>query len=103
MLNRELYDDDEIVLNDFDIDNFEQYISDGYKPYSYWYESMAKKFKYDRRKMAQELECDFLGSGDGVIPGDIQENIAKNMIRVPIEKYMQGTLWQWKEPIPDHR
>jgi hypothetical protein len=64
---------------------------------------MSKKFKYDRRKIAQELECDFLGSGDGVIPGDIQENIAKNMIRVPFEKYMQGTFWHWKEPIQDHR
>jgi hypothetical protein len=47
--------------------------------------------------------CDFLGSGDGVIPNDIQENIAKNMIRTPIEKYMQGTLWQWKEPVNGHR
>jgi hypothetical protein len=64
---------------------------------------MSKKFKYDRRKIAQELECDFLGSGDGVIPGEVQENIAKNMIRVPIEKYMQGTLWQWKEPIQGHK
>ena len=67
-----------------------------------WFESMSKKFKYDRRKIAQELECDFLGSGDGVIPGDIQENIAKNMIREPIEKYMQATFWQWKEPIIGH-
>ena len=47
--------------------------------------------------------CDFLGSGDGVIPNDIQSNIAKNLIRVPNEKYMQGTLWQWKEPINGHR
>jgi sRNA-binding regulator protein Hfq len=47
--------------------------------------------------------CDFLGSGDGVIPNDVQENIAKNMIRVPKEKYMQGTFWQWKEPIQGHR
>jgi len=47
--------------------------------------------------------CDFLGSGDGVISSDIQENIRKNMIRVPNEKYMTGTLWQWKEPIEGHR
>lgn len=47
--------------------------------------------------------CDFLGSGDSVIPGEVQENIAKNMIRVPNEKYMQGTFWQWKEPIQGHR
>lgn len=47
--------------------------------------------------------CDFLGSGDGVIPSDVQENIIKNMIREPKEKYMQGTLWQWTEPVQGHR
>ena len=103
MLNREQYNDDEVVITDFDIEKYQELEEQGYKPYSSWFESMSKKFKYDRRKIAQELECDFLGSGDGVIPGDIQENIAKNMIRVPIEKYMQGTFWQWKEPILGHR
>ena len=103
MLNREQYNDDEVVLHDFDMTDFKKLLEDGYKPFSSWFESMSKKFKYDRRKIAQELECDFLGSGDGVIPGDIQENIAKNMIREPIEKYMQATFWQWKEPIIGHR
>jgi hypothetical protein len=103
MLNREQYNDDEVVLRDFDMTDYKKLLEDGYKPFSSWFESMSKKFKYDRRKIAQELECDFLGSGDGVIPGDIQENIAKNMIREPIEKYMQATFWQWKEPIIGHR
>ena len=103
MLNREQYNDDEVVLHDFNMKEYNKLIEDGYKPFSSWFESMSKKFKYDRRKIAQELECDFLGSGDGVIPNDIQENIAKNMIRQPIEKYMQGTMWQWKEPIQGHR
>ena len=103
MLNREQYNDDEVVLREFDMEKYHDLEEEGYKPFSSWFESMSKKFKYDRRKIAQELECDFLGSGDGVIPGDIQENIAKNMIRIPKEKYMQGTFWQWKEPIQGHR
>jgi hypothetical protein len=103
MLNREQYNDDEVIIYDFDLKEYKKLLEDGYKPFSSWFESMSKKFKYDRRKIAQELECDFLGSGDGVIPGDIQENIAKNMIREPIEKYMQATFWQWKEPIIGHR
>ena len=103
MLNREQYNDDEVVLREFDMENYHDLEEQGYKPFSSWFEGMSKKFKYDRRKIAQELECDFLGSGDGVIPGDIQENIAKNMIRIPKEKYMQGTFWQWKEPIQGHR
>ena len=103
MLNREQYDDNEVVMYEFDIEKYREYEEQGYKPFSSWFESMSKKFKYDRRKIAQELECDFLGSGDGVIPGDVQEQIAKNMIRQPIEKYMQGTFWQWKEPIEGHK
>jgi len=103
MLNREQYNDDDVVLHDFEIEKYVELHELGYKPFSSWFESMSKKFKYDRRKIAQELECDFLGSGDGVIPGEIQENIAKNMIRVPKEKYMQGTFWHWKEPVQGHR
>ena len=103
MLNREQYNDEEVVMYDFDINNYNEYLEQGYKPFSSWFESMSKKFKYDRRKIAQELECDFLGSGDGVIPGEVQADIAKNQIRVPKEKYMQGTFWQWKEPIQGHR
>jgi hypothetical protein len=83
--------------------NREQYEEDGYKPLSSWFEAMSKKFKFDRRKIAQELECDFLGSGDGVIPSEVQDNIVKNMLRDPKEKYMQGTFWQWKEPIQGHK
>lgn len=103
MLNREQYNDEEVVMYDFDITNYNEYLEQGYKPFSSWFESMSKKFKYDRRKIAQELECDFLGSGDGVIPGEVQADIAKNQIRNPKEKYMQGTFWQWKEPIQGHR
>jgi len=103
MLNREQYNDNEVVMYDFDTEKYQEYHEQGYKPFSSWFESMSKKFKYDRRKIAQELECDFLGSGDGVIPGELQESIAKNMIRQPIEKYMQATFWQWKEPVVGHR
>ena len=103
MLNREQYDDNELVMYEYNIDDYEKYIDEGYKPFSSWFESMSKKFKFDRRKIAQELECDFLGSGDGVIPSEVQDNITKNMIRDPKEKYMQGTFWQWKEPIQGHR
>jgi hypothetical protein len=242
MLNRDQYDDKEVVLHDFILENYKEYEEQGYKPFSSWFESMSKKFKYDRRKISQELECvsastmitikdietneiknikigdlyndlsnllnnkyqiltpngfenfdgiqklkkktievffengltlrgsfnhqiydyegnpiklseikigdkikshdgflaiinikkyynktnvfdiinsgdshlyytnnilshncDFLGSGDGVISSGIQDDIAKNMIRTPIEKYMQGTFWQWKEPIIGHR
>lgn len=105
MLNREQYNDDEITLDDpeYSLAKYTQYMDEGYQPYSSWFESMSKKFKYDKRKIAQELECDFLGSGDSVIPSETMEKIAKTMVKAPNEKYMQGTLWQWKEPLEGHR
>lgn len=105
MLNREQYKDEEITLDipDYDLMKYTEYMDDGYQPYSSWFESMSKKFKYDKRKIAQELECDFLGSGDSVIPSETMERIAKHMVKVPKEKYMQGTLWQWEEPKEGHR
>jgi hypothetical protein len=34
---------------------------------------------------------------------ETMEKIAKSMIKQPKEKYMQGLLWQWKEPEQGHR
>jgi hypothetical protein len=51
MLNREQYNDDEVVLHDFDMKEYTKLLEDGYKPFSSWFESMSKKFKYDRRKI----------------------------------------------------
>ena len=103
MLNRELYNDEELSVSNVDPIKYDDFIKDGYKPYSAWFEGMAKKFKYDKRRISQELECHFLGFGDSVIPSDVRDNIIKNMVRESNEKYMNGTLWLWKEPIQGHR
>jgi hypothetical protein len=103
MLNRDDYNDSEITIINNNKEEFDTLLSDGYKPFSPWFERMSKKLKFDKRKIAQELECDFLGSGDDVIPRETQEIIGKTMIKDPSEKYMSGQLWQWKEPEKDHR
>ena len=64
---------------------------------------MAKKLKFDRRKIAQELECNFLGSGDSVIPPDVIERIKDQDIKQPENKIMGGAIWQWKEPVMGHK
>jgi hypothetical protein len=38
---------------------------------------MVKKLKFDRRKVAQELECTFLGSGDNVFESELMQGIPK--------------------------
>ena len=110
MLNREDYKDDEIIIDYTDVNPRERdfeliksKFNDGYKPYSSWFEAMAKKLKFDRRKIAQELECNFLGSGDSVIPPETVERLKENSIKNPINKFMGGAIWQWKEPVMGHK
>ena len=110
MLNREDYDDNKIIIRYGDIDPRERDYEDiklklanGYKVYSPWFEGMAKKLKFDRRKISQELECNFLGSGDNVIPSSTIEIMKQNYIQEPKNKFIGGSLWQWKEPIANHK
>ena len=110
MLNREDYNDEEITVDFSDViprernyEKIKELLLNGYKPYSSWFEGMAKKLKFDRRKISQELECNFLGSGDNVIPNDTVENIKQNFMIPPENKFMGGSLWQWKEPVAGHK
>ena len=110
MLNREDYDDSKIIIRYGDIDPRERdyediklKLSNGYKVYSPWFEGMAKKLKFDRRKISQELECNFLGSGDNVIPSSTIETMKQNYIQEPKNKFIGGSLWQWKEPVQGHK
>ena len=64
---------------------------------------MVKKLKYDRRKVAQELECNFLGSGDNVFDSELMQNISKNQLRPPQAKLMGNALWIFKEPVNGHK
>ena len=111
MLNRGDYNDSEITLDysdikvgDRDFQEIKRKVeNEGYKPYSSWFESMAKKLKFDKRKISQELECNFLGSGDSVIPAETMKKIKENHIKEPENKFMGGAIWQWKEPVEGHR
>jgi hypothetical protein len=64
---------------------------------------MVKKLKFDRRKVAQELECNFLGSGDNVFDSELMQNISKNQLKDPQAKLMGGSLWIFKEPENNHK
>ena len=109
LLNREDYPLDAVISltnnNPYDRDHtiVTDYISQGYKPCSAWFEGMVKKLKYDRRKVAQELECNFLGSGDNVFDSDLMQNISKNQLQAPQAKLMGNALWIFKEPVNGHK
>lgn len=109
LLNREDYPIDTVINlstdspYDRDHDIVTDYIERGYKPCSAWFEGMVKKLKYDRRKVAQELECNFLGSGDNVFDSELMQNISKNQLRPPQAKLMGNALWIFKEPVNGHK
>jgi len=109
LLNREEYSEKDIIKlsmdNPYERDHsiITDYIEQGYKPCSSWFEGMVKKLKFDRRKVAQELECDFLGSGDNVFESELLQQISKNSLRDPQAKLMGGSLWIFKEPVNGHK
>jgi hypothetical protein len=78
-------------------------MDNGYKPTSDWFEKMAKKLKFDKRKISQELECNFLGSGDNVFESKMMMGLKENLIREPQAKMISNQLWIWKEPVQGHR
>ena len=109
LLNKEEYPKDVVVdlshenHRERTLTDLQAFIADGYKPCSSWFESMVKKFKYDKRKVAQELECNFLGSGDNVFDSQLVQTIMKNDVREPAAKLIGGQLWIWKEPENGHK
>jgi len=74
---------------------------DALVPTSNWYEEQKKQLG-DPRKVAQELDMDFLGSGDQVI----QEKYIKAMEKfctIPIRQAgWDDNLWIWVEPEDEH-
>ena len=109
-LNKENYKSDQIIhMKDYDVNNPEQYeklkhyMSTGYKPSSSWFEAMVKKLKYDKRKVSQELECNFLGSGDNVFDSKVLQKIRENFIKDPANRMISNSLWIWKEPVMGHK
>jgi len=109
LLNKEEYDTSKNISFSHvdpyqrDYQELQHFFNQGYKPCSSWYEKMVKKLKYDKRKINQELNCEFLGSGDNVFDNKQLEEIKNNSLMDPPSKLMGNALWIWKEPIQGHK
>jgi hypothetical protein len=109
LLNKEEYSTEQILswegipFENRDYDELKDIMSKGYKACSVWFEGMVKKLKYDKRKVSQELECNFLGSGDNVFDSKLMQTIRENMVKEPANKMMGNSLWIWKEPVVGHK
>lgn len=69
-------------------------------PTSPWYETQVRELA-DPRKVAQELDCDFIGSGDNVIDSEIMKELKKH-VKAPIKTWgFDNNTWIWEEPLPN--
>jgi hypothetical protein len=109
LLNKEEYPNQDIISwtdipnNERNLYEVKELQQKGYKPCSTWFEAMVKKLKYDKRKVSQELECNFLGSGDNVFDSKLMQNIKENMLKEPQNRMVSNSLWIWKEPVLGHK
>jgi len=109
LLNKQDYKSEDIIswehipFQERDFEKLKELMSQGYKPSSEWFEKMVKKLKYDKRKVSQELECNFLGSGDNVFDPKMLQVVKENDIKDPENRMIGNGLWIWKEPVMGHK
>lgn len=93
---------DEYGYRKINFDKCKKLIKDGYKPTSSWFEGECAGYNYDKKRIAQELENKFLGSGGNLIDEEFimfQEN---TNVREPIKyEWHDKNMWIWDEPEED--
>jgi hypothetical protein len=75
-------------------------IEDGWTATSCWFEQQVRDYNGDMKKLAQELLCSFLGSGDNFISEEYLKRIEEEDIETPIrQEYVDNEMWIWEDPI----
>ena len=76
-------------------------VEDFYEASSPWFEEQVRDANGDMRKIAQELLCSFLGSGDNFVAEEYLLRIQEHEVKVPIrQEYMDRNMWIWEDPLP---
>jgi hypothetical protein len=90
-----------LIDESWDIKKRIQMMDDGWEANSPWFEEQVRNANGDMRKIAQELLCSFLGSGDNFIAEEYLKRIDDNEVKTPIrQEYMDLNLWIWEDPLP---
>lgn len=78
-----------------------QMAEDFWEASSPWFEEQVRDANGDMRKIAQELLCSFLGSGDNFVAEEYLLRIQEHEVKVPIrQEYMDLNMWVWEDPKP---
>lgn len=102
---KKVEDGDDIVEPEveFNLASYLKRIDEGWKPTSTWYENMCMALNNNARRIAQELDVSFLGSGGNVIEDETIDLHEKKNVQEP--KYITGVeqeFWMWEEPVEGH-
>lgn len=94
----EIFETDESTIN-----HYETMVIDGWKPLSPWYEEMAADMG-DAKKIAQELDVSFIGSGGNVVEDEYISYHENNFVKDPeFSAELDKAMWIWKKPELGHK
>ena len=89
-----------ILDEDWSFEKRKQFVADGFKPRSSWYEEAKRGYNGNLRKLAQEVECSFLGSGENFVAEEYVKRIEDKELMVPIaEEWEDKGVWVFENPI----
>lgn len=88
-----------LVDEDWDILKRIKMADDGWDASSPWFELQVRNANGDMRKIAQELLCSFLGSGDNFIAEEYLKRIQETEVQTPLrQEYTDLNFWIWEDP-----
>jgi hypothetical protein len=94
---------EEIREVEYNPDLYEEKIKQGYKATSIWYENMCMTLNNNARKIAQEIDVSFLGSGGNVIKDEDIVFHEENNVKDPLwTDGIEQEFWIWEKPVEGH-
>lgn len=79
-----------------------QLADDGWEATSSWFEMQIAEYNGDMKKLAQELLCSFLGSGDNFIAEEYLLRIKEQELMTPIrQEYIDNEMWIFEDADPN--
>lgn len=85
------------------IEDYEVMTNYGWKPTSPWYEEMAADMG-DPKKIAQELDVSFIGSGGNVVDDEyVSYHENNNVLEPEVMSELERSMWIWKKPEEGHK
>ncbi len=88
---------------EFDKEKQIELVKQGYKPTSAWYRNECKGLLDNKKRIAQELEGVFIGSGGTVIDDETIYKYEQKVSEPKEYEYFDKHFWIWKQPEPNKK